>query len=673
MKFLKQLTLLTILVVFSSNSFACKNANGDETTNEDECVPEPTEEGDEEEAQGSVTFSIEEKKQQAQLVNADSVEPVLNCLDNLQTSIKSSTAKTCDTQANGHLCYKGKLTPKGGLSGKPVDITVYKLDVPEVNFETIRSCKTIFGTNYSQGKLKEEDITVQHYYGIIANQASHCGPDLAKAYEATLRYNKCKEGERKTPSTPCALPQPQKLINSSEDAQNEYNDCVGKYASDPRSNQISERTVVGLQKCVAINVAEFSTETNFKAAEAMGSGPIKCEEHNGSALDYNSCKEFLTWYMGMMGAETGANLVNEAVKVNDNMKTQAQVSEQLSKGNGQNAAIEAARKAQLTAADAEKRKAMIYSTKAAAMTVELARFVTLGNIDNKCSGENKACCKSLQKDFKTAGKFFPNSKLKTLIMQEMIKAGGEAAKALLAAKMYKDQANMIKNIENNMRPQEDESQQGLMAYCVKNPQDTRCQTPGMRQSLQGMNLTGAGYGGTNFGMNDAGAANEVDLNAENGAAGAIASNKKSVGDIGTLNKDAAAAKDIFNAPAAVQGGTGAPATAGSGGGGAGVNASGNALSKDPGLQEEKKDNPINITKKTASYEGGAYSGGTYKGSSQKKAEDGSSNPFASMFGKDKGRETASTPEIDQPASDLFTKISNRYGEVQKRKALMDVR
>jgi hypothetical protein len=497
--------------------------------------------------------------------------------------------------------------------------------------------------------------------------------DLAKAYEATLRYNKCKEGERKTPSVKCTQSAPNPLINSSEDAQNEYNECVGKYVSDPRSNQISERTIVGLQKCVAINVAEFSTETNFKSAEAVGAAPIKCDEHNGSALDYNSCKEFFTWYMGMMGAETGANLVNEAAKVNENMKTQAEVTDQLAKGNGQNAAIEASRKSTLNAAEAEKRKAIIYSTKAAAMTFQLTRFVTLGNIDNKCSGENKACCKSLQKDFKTAGKFFPNSKLKTMIMQEMIKAGGEAARAMLAAKMYGDQADMIKNIENNVRPPDDESQEGMMAYCVKNPTDPRCETPGMRQALQGMNLSGGGYGGTNFGMNDAGAANEVDLGVENGAAGAIAGNKKSVGDIGTLNKDAAAAKDMFNAPAAVQGGTGAPATAGSGGGGAGVSASGNALSKDPGVQDEKKDSPIDITRKTASYEGGSYSGGTYRGSSQKKGEDGSANPFASMFGKDKGRDTASTPEIDQPASDLFTKISNRYGEVQKRKALMDVR
>ena len=80
-----------------------------------------------------------------------------------------------------------------------------------------------------------------------------------------------------------------------------------------------------------------------------------------------------------------------------------------------------------------------------------------------------------------------------------------------------------------------------------------------------------------------------------------------------------------------------------------------------------------MTSKSASYDGGtAYNGGGYRaGAGEKKDADG--NPFASMFGKDKGRAPSAVPEIDSPASDLFTKISNRYSEVQKRKALMEVR
>jgi hypothetical protein len=221
----------------------------------------------------------------------------------------------------------------------------------------------------------------------------------------------------------------------------------------------------------------------------------------------------------------------------------------------------------------------------------------------------------------------------------------------------------------------DASEEGVMKFCVQNPTDARCIGPGQRRGLSAAGFNGPSFDGQNLGVGNLEMAqgDEVDINPELGGAGAARNADKGVTPIASMDKEAAKAKDLFNAPAAARGGGGGGGAGAGGAGGASASASANPLSRDPGVEsEQKKEKPLEITKSKASYVGATYSGGSYTGGSKKVDEQATANPFASMFGKKDGRDPASVPEIDKPASDLFAKISHRYGEVQKRKGLLEL-
>ena len=428
---------------------------------------------------------------------------------------------------------------------------------------------------------------------------------------------------------------------------------------------------VGAQKCAAIYDAAAST-TKFEAQAKAGGDPIVCKAHEGYAFDYPSCTNFLNWYMGLKASEMGLGIYNEADKTMTGMKAQNDMAKEIQKGNGQTAGLEASKRSTMAAADAESRNKLFFATKGTAISAQLMLFVTASSIEEKCEG-GSGCCGMFSQSGpdKIKSDFFPNKGAKDHMIAEVIKAGGAAVAAALKEAELKKQAALMQAAKEQLAGPEDESEEGFMKFCQQYPHDVRCLGPGNRLSV-GNNGYGSNFQGQNFGLGDLGSATTDEFNTETIAPGAgPGTAAAAVGGIGNMNKDAAQAKDIFNAPPAARGGGAPGAAGGAGAGGAGASASANGLSNDPGVQAEKTEDPLKVTSKKANYDGAAgYSGGSWQPGAAKK-EAGAENPFAAMFNKNKGRDIAAAKEIDSPASDLFTKISNRYGEVQKRKGLME--
>ena len=511
--------------------------------------------------------------------------------------------------------------------------------VPSLNFESPRSCAQI-----ATGQFEDGGGGADRFRAVKFNE-------IPAARVCRIAASSCK------------LTEVSGSKEAKQEAYNIYWKCVSSASKNIRS------VIVGIKKCAAIQDAAAST-TDFEAGEKVGGDPITCKEHEGYAFDYPSCKSFLAWYAGLKASEMGLGLYNEADKTMTGMKAQSDMAKEIQQGNGQTAGLDGAKRSTMAAADAESRNKLFHTTKAAAIGSQLALFETRGSISGTCK---TSCCELFQASGgdKIKTNFFPNSAARDHMIAEVIKAGGAAVAAALKEAELKKQAALMQAAKEQLAGPEDESEEGFMKFCQQYPQDVRCLGPGNRLSV-GNNGYGSNFQGQNFGLGDLGAATTDEFNTETIAPGSgPGTAAAAVGGIGSMNKAAAEAKDIFNAPPAARGGGAPAAGGGAGGGGAGANASANGLSNDPGVQAEKKEDPLKVTSKKANYDGAAgYSGGSWRPGAAKK-EGGAENPFAAMFNKNKGRDIAAAKEIDSPASDLFTKISNRYGEVQKRKGLME--
>lgn len=447
-----------------------------------------------------------------------------------------------------------------------------------------------------------------------------------------------------------------------------------------QSEEQNKRVVeIGLQKTIAIVKAAEAT-TQFNPEDNYGGTPIQCkgnantrDTRGGFAFDFPRCKAFVNWFTVLGASEIGFKVGNEAAVTTAGMRNQTRLTQQIQEGNGQDAGLEAARLQSVEAKKAEERNMAFFSAKAAAIGAQLAQWVGPGNV---CKDP---CCKlfDAQGADKIGTNYFPNQDGKQHIIAQLVKAGADIAVAKLKADMHAQNARKVEAVKEQMQFTDD-SEEGVMKFCVQFPQDVRCLSPGQRRALGASGTQFGSFQGSNFGLGslEGEQGNEVSAGQDFGGSLAAGGPSGNVGNIGSADKDAAAAKNIFNAPAPARGGGGGGGGAGAGGGGGGGGGSAQAgqLSRDEGLKEDKKESPIEITSKKAAYEGskGGYNGGGYNPSNKKPGESPTANPFAGMFGKDQGRDPANVAEIDKPASDLFSKISRRYGEVQKRKALMEV-
>jgi hypothetical protein len=434
---------------------------------------------------------------------------------------------------------------------------------------------------------------------------------------------------------------------------------------------------VGIEKTIAI-VAAAKETTEFESDDNYGGMPFECKgnkgDNGGLGFDHPKCKSFYNWYVALEATSTGFKVGNEAAVVTENMRNQTRLQQQIQEGNGQDAGFEASRNASIASQKAEERSMGFFAAKGAAILAQLANWPSRKNI---CEGTS--CCELFRAEGadRIDRDFFPNADAKNHIYAQAIAAATEVMVAKFKADMHKDNARKVQAIKEQMQFT-DESDEGVMKFCVQFPQDVRCLSPGQRSALGASGTQFGSFQGSNFGLGslEGEQANEISAGQDFGGSLAAGAPSGNVGNIGNADKDAAAAKNIFNAPAPARGGGGGGGAGGGagGGGGGGGSAQAGQLSRDEGLKEDKKESPIEITSKKAAYEGskGGYNGGGYNPSNKKPGESPTANPFAGMFGKDQGRDPANVAEIDKPASDLFTKISRRYGEVQKRKALLEV-
>lgn len=434
--------------------------------------------------------------------------------------------------------------------------------------------------------------------------------------------------------------------------------------------------IVGIEKSLAI-VAAAKETTEFESDDNYGGTPFECKGNKGDnaglGFDHPKCKKFYNWYVGLEATSTGFKVGNEAAVTTENMRNQTRLQQQIEEGNGQDAGFEASRNASIASQKAEERNMGFFAAKGALILAQLNNWPSRKNI---CDGTG--CCELFRAEGpdRIDRDFFPNADAKNHIYAQAIAAATEVMVAKFKADLHKENARKVQAIKEQMQFTDD-SEEGVMKFCLQFPQDVRCLSPGQRRALGASGTQFGSFQGSNFGLGslEGEQGNEVSAGQDFGGSLAAGGPSGNVGNIGSADKDAAAAKNIFNAPAAARGGGGGGAGGGAGGGGGGGgSAQSGQLSRDEGLKEDKKESPIEITSKKAAYEGskGGYNGGGYNPSNKKPGESPTANPFAGMFGKDQGRDPANVAEIDKPASDLFSKISRRYGEVQKRKALMEV-
>jgi hypothetical protein len=536
-------------------------------------------------------------------------------------------------------------------------IATLRLSPKNLNFERPGSC-----IKY----LNEEEVHPEQEADLSSLKISE-NPEVLKVRACRVIASSCIPRE-------VAKSDEEKALQKAD-----YQVCVNEKTQDQ-----SRSLIVGMQKCKAIETAAMNT-TEFVPDQDIQGAEISCGHNDykeskgvivkdgGLAFDYPSCKQFYTWYTALMMSEQAMDVTNEAMKLNAGNKAQRDLQAQIAEGNGQSAGIDATKKVTISAAQAEERKAAFLVGKSSAITAQLATFKTPNNV---CKG---GCCelfkkKSAPDDIKSASTFFPNSGVKGIIIAKMVDANAKAAIAGMNAKALRDQAAMIAKVKEQLEFDDGTGPEGVMKFCVENPQDVRCLGPGDRRALNATNY-GSQFGGANMGLGSLASDMGEDFAIDPSQGGSLGAARKPVADVGGMHKDAAAAKDVFNAPGGGGGGGGGMGgpQGGGGGGGGGGGATANRLSDDPGAESEgKKENPIEINKKTATLEGGkAYTGGGWRAGSNNKKDAVAANPFASMFGKKQGRDPANVPEIDKPASDLFAKISHRYGEVQKRKGLLE--
>lgn len=399
-------------------------------------------------------------------------------------------------------------------------------------------------------------------------------------------------------------------------------------------------------------------------AQGVGVNGMNC---NGErfALDYPACKRFVGWYNALQLADAGLQGYNMYQQNEAGQRGLSQAQTGLARGDTSSALAGQQTTIQERAAGFDRTMAF-NGARAAAITAQLSTFPNPENLESKCD-MSKPCCRVLA-GMGNASTYFPNAGMKAMMTAEIAKAVGAALAAKLAADAARRQNELVGNIKEQMQDGNTNDPGLINNFCQLNPQDTRCVssvTGDLPPGTFGSNgFTAGDFGSDSFGLEN-GAVSDPTLapTTPDGSGG-------NVGAIGSVGNEVRDAQTTFNTPG--QGSSiGAPAAGGGGGGAGGGSAAAPGLSRDPGVQGEQKPADTKVTSLGAAYSGAAYnsSGGGGRGDRKPAAAE---NPFASLFSKDKGA-AAEAVQIDVPASDLFTKISNRYSEVNKRKDLMEVK
>jgi hypothetical protein len=414
---------------------------------------------------------------------------------------------------------------------------------------------------------------------------------------------------------------------------------------------------------------------------------IICRMNGGYSLDFDDCVRVSKAYNAVIVAEQ-AMIATQSLRVAETNATQAkEVAQRQSQGDGQNAALEAAKERSQFNAQLYKEQFGVYSTAVSALGAQLARWQGKGPkaIKKACEkgkGASKAkdvvntqtgitnydekMCASTLDDISSSILVFVNDDARSRFLSE---SAGFINKALVARR----NAGLSENIANEISktPGIKDDNNTVFDPCLTSANLPECRTDGPRSpttaSFQGAEMQfGAGGGNQAFDFNPS--AGNNNLNQDDPTATGASAEK--VSDISSQFESAAkAATGILNpaGEASISGGSQSSAPGGGGGGGGGGGSS--ALSDDlEGADSgESKEPEIKATKVAGKY--AASAGGGFQGIKKGKED---ANPFSSLFdsksegGIEEDRSIASG-DIDDSASGLFEKISKRYGQVQQDK------
>jgi hypothetical protein len=445
--------------------------------------------------------------------------------------------------------------------------------------------------------------------------------------------------------------------------------CRAQYAS--KMLQSTVESCKALQAAALYSKGRSKRESNKDEFPSFD-GKYKCYKSSFFNVDFKPCKAAVMAY-NLAFALENVGLVAEQV---DSLTYQGKLQEKIKENpdDHQMKSVEAAKKMMYRKKDHEVAKSIMFGSKGAAIAAALAAWVRPATLSKHCK-DGKQCCQAaaaLHQD-----KLFENMDVKYRMVEDIVKAFGQAAAHGLLADAYKKAGDGLKKAEDELKEFEEVETAGFdteISLCKINPGHPSCATApgpqGVNQAtgFSGLNVGGGGglltsdnnfkplEGVDNFesGLQDVDEQTKADL------AQKIAAAEGQRNGFVDPSPSAAVAKSA-------RGGAG-----GSGGGGPGGGSS-RGLGAEPKKDDAKASMLMNNGGKVSYGNSGGvnYGGGKYSfGGNGKPA---AKNPFDGLFNKDgqsNGVRNIASDIGDKNGSGIFEKISKKYEDVKKKDRLL---
>jgi hypothetical protein len=444
---------------------------------------------------------------------------------------------------------------------------------------------------------------------------------------------------------------------------------------------------------------------------------VTCVSRGGYTLDYDYCVKIRNLYNAVVIAEQAMQAQQKIRVTESTNKLNEEVAKAQQEGDLQNAALKANLERTKQASEHYKEQAITYTSAVAALTSGLGGWPTKssrhfrkicggskakdsGKADTEEKAEEKkettqegqastgssyfaksvqtskslgflgysttTDCENLLADRK--GAIFSNDDARS----QFWIANGQFLQKAAEAKRLAGITGDIASKQNNDPALDDDPGTGFDP-CAVDQSRPECKTPGPRKP------TGPNVAGGSMDFGSLGGSQAFDMGNNSGADlsglgdSAAGSGSETVASIASpFEKQAKEATGILNPSSAASvsaGSQNSPA----GGGGAGGGGGGGAGGLDDDLQgvDENADKESEITSTKISTKGGSGGGGGFQAAAKMREDN---DPYASIFGAkdaaggiEEDRSIAS--DIDGAGSELFQKISKRYGQIQQDKRI----
>jgi hypothetical protein len=408
----------------------------------------------------------------------------------------------------------------------------------------------------------------------------------------------------------------------------------------------------------------------------------ECISKGNYTLDFNDCQKVRNAYNAVIIAEQAMLTTQQVVVKESNVKQAKTITKAQEKGDTQAAAMQAI-------VDRNRQNRDLYNTQFATYSAAvgvLGGYLTAwqsNGIKKKCKTAPAAAIeKNIGiKDFgpenclnlleKNKNIFFSNDEAKGFFVTE-------AAKLISKAAIAKKNAGISEEIANKVEqtPQLKDDEAGMFDSCVLDPTLPECKSNGPRR-LTSTGLAGAGASFAPLGQGQSFHSAPVGESfGEMGAATNLPTGDEQVAPMTDPFQDQAKmANDILNPARKAEvtpGSANAPASGVGGGGGGGGGGSASLGDDLKGQESEVNKEPeVNIGKEYGKY-GQAKGAGGFQGVKTGK-NDG--NPFSALFNKEDAQkggieeDRSIASDVDAKSSELFQKISKRYGQVHADKRI----